>query len=234
MNPSATVFIVDDDPGILSSLEWLLESVRLSVETYDSAQRFLEACTPDRPGCLLLDLRMPGLGGLELQATLHDRGFTLPVIFVTGHGDVPAAVRALKAGAFDFFEKPFNDHDLLARIQDALAHDREARASRELKTTVQHRVRALTPRQRGILDLVVAGATSKDIARELGLSLSTVEGHRIKILKKMQASGLADLVRMITSSGLGPAPETGTGTGGKVEEPPPGGKTAVVLARRAR
>ena len=229
MNSRPTVFIVDDDPGILSSLKWLLESVRLSVETFDSAQRFLEACTPDRAGCLLLDLRMPGLGGLELQATLRERGYALPVIFVTGHGDVPAAVRALKAGAFDFFEKPFNDHDLLARIQDALAHDRESRAGQELRTSVQDRVRALTPRQRGILDLVVAGATSKDIARELGLSLSTVEGHRIKILKRMNANGLADLVRMITSSGIGPSPAPS----GSVEEPPPLAERAAVLARRA-
>jgi FixJ family two-component response regulator len=228
MNTDPTVFVVDDDPGILSSLRWLLESVRLAVETYDSAQRFLDACTPDRPGCLLLDLRMPGLGGLELQALLRERGYTLPVMFVTGHGDVPAAVQALKAGAFDFFEKPFNDHELLARIQVALAYDRDTRAGLELRTSVEERVRALTPRQRGILDLVVAGATSKDIARELGLSLSTVEGHRIKILKRMNAAGLADLVRMIASSGIGPsrAPR------GKTEEPPSLPPQPALVARR--
>jgi FixJ family two-component response regulator len=205
MNPEPTVFVVDDDPGILRSLQWLLESVKLPVETYDAAQSFLEACSPDRPGCMLLDLRMPGLGGLELQALLRERGYRLPVIFVTGHGDVPAAVRALKAGAFDFFEKPFNDHELLERIRHALVHDRDARAGLELRSSVEERVRALTARQREILDLVVAGATSKDIARELGLSLSTIEGHRIKILKRMNATGLADLVRMITSSGIGPS-----------------------------
>jgi len=228
MNPEPTVFVVDDDPGILSSLRWLLESVRLPVETYDSARRFLETCAPDRPGCLLLDLRMPGLGGLELQSLLRERGYRLPVIFVTGHGDVPAAVRALKAGAFDFFEKPFNDHELLARIQDALAHDRDTRAGLELKTSVEERVRVLTPRQRGILDLVVAGATSKDIARELGLSLSTVEGHRIKILKRMNATGLADLVRMITSSGIGPSKPAR----GKTEEPPPAAEPKLLAVRR--
>ncbi len=231
MNPDPTVFVVDDDPGILKSLRWLLESVRMGVETYDSAQAFLEACTPDRPGCLLLDLRMPGLGGLELQALLRERGYRLPVIFVTGHGDVPAAVRALKAGAYDFFEKPFNDHELLERIHDALAHDRDARAGLEAKTSVEERVRGLTPRQRGILDLVVAGATSKDIARELGLSLSTVEGHRIKILKRMNANGLADLVRMITSSGIGPSKPPRRAT----EEPPspPPAPSQPALAARA-
>jgi two-component system response regulator FixJ len=202
MSSRSTVFVVDDDPGILGSLTWLLTSVRLQVETYDSAQRFLGVVDPDRPGCLLLDLRMPGMGGLELQQTLTARGITLPVIFVTGHGDVTGAVRALKAGAFDFFEKPFNDHDLLARIHEAIAHDREVRAERALKESVRARVDTLTRRQKDILDLVVSGETSRDIAQRLGLSPSTIEGHRIKILKRMGASGLVDLVRMIASAGI--------------------------------
>jgi two-component system response regulator FixJ len=204
MSSRSTVFVVDDDPGILSSLTWLLESVRLEVETYDSAQRFLDTCDRERPGCVILDLRMPGMGGFELQQTLTARGIPLPVIFVTGHGDVPGAVRALKSGAFDFFEKPFNDHELLERVQEALAFDADARADRARKALVQEHVASLTPRQRGILDLVVSGATSKDIAQRLGLSLSTVEGHRIKILQGMRANGLADLVRMITSAGIEP------------------------------
>ncbi len=216
MSSSSTIFVVDDDPGILNSLAWLLGSVRLEVETYDSGQRFLQALDRDRPGCLLLDLRMPGMGGLEVQQTLTARGITMPVIFVTGHGDVPGAVRALKAGAFDFFEKPFNDHDLLARIHEALAHDEEVRAERTLKASVLERVESLTSRQKGILDLVVAGATSKDIALRIGLSPSTIEGHRIKILKTMKATGLADLVRMITSAGIGPAAPASP----PVEEPP--------------
>jgi FixJ family two-component response regulator len=210
MSASSTIFVVDDDPGILSSIAWLLESARLHVETFDSGQKLLAALGRDRPGCLLLDLRMPGMSGLEVQQALAARGITMPVIFVTGHGDVPAAVRALKAGAFDFFEKPFNDQALLTRIQAALALDRELRAERELKSSVRERVDSLTARQRGILDLVVAGATSRDIAQQLGLSPSTVEGHRIKILKRMQANGLADLVRMTTSLGVAPA-----------ENPPP-------------
>jgi FixJ family two-component response regulator len=210
MSSRSTVFVVDDDPGILNSLTWLLESVRLQVETYDSAQRFLDAYDPEQPGCLLLDLRMPGMGGFELQQLLAARGIPLPVIFVTGHGDVPGAVRALKLGAFDFFEKPFNDHELLGRVHEALAFDADSRAERTRKALVQDRVASLTPRQRGILDLVVSGATSKDIAQRLGLSLSTVEGHRIKILQRMHAKGVADLVRMITSAGIEPKAPAGS------------------------
>jgi two-component system response regulator FixJ len=200
----STVFIVDDDPGVRKSLTWLLESVRLQVETYESAQSFLEACTPERPGCLLLDLRMPGMGGLELQQALSAQGIPLPVIFVTGHGDVPAAVRAFKAGAFDFLEKPFSDHELLERIHEAIALDTDARAVRAQKAAVREQVESLTPRQRDILDLVVSGATSKDIAQHLGLSLSTVEGHRIRILRRMGAEGVADLVRVVTRAEIGP------------------------------
>lgn len=214
MSARSTVFVVDDDPGILSSIAWLLGSARLHVETYDSGAKLLKALDRDRPGCLLLDLRMPAMTGLEVQQALAARGIELPVIFVTGHGDVPAAVRALKAGAFDFFEKPFNDQDLLTRILEALALDREIRAERQRKSSVRERVESLTERQRGILELVVSGATSRDIAQQLGLSTSTIEGHRIKILKRMRATGLVDLVRMTASLGIAPAAPP-------AESPPP-------------
>ena len=199
-NPAAmsepTVFIVDDDQAVARSLRWLIETVRLRVETYGSAQSFIDGHDPARPGCLVLDVRMPGMSGLELQERLAAQRIHIPIIFITGHGDVQMAVRAVQAGAFDFVEKPFNDQDLLDRIQRAIARDAERR-DRDLQ---QARLRALfaslTPRESEVLELVVEGLSNKAVANTLGLSAKTVEVHRAKVMEKMHARSLSDLVKM--------------------------------------
>ena len=191
-----TVFIVDDDQAVARSLRWLIETVRLRVETYGSAQSFIDGYDPARPGCLVLDVRMPGMSGLELQERLAAQRIHIPIIFITGHGDVQMAVRAVQAGAFDFVEKPFNDQDLLDRIQRAITRDAEWR-DRDLQ---QARLRALfatlTPREAEVLDLVVEGLSNKAVANALGLSAKTVEVHRAKVMEKMHARSLSDLVKM--------------------------------------
>jgi len=191
-----TVFIVDDDQAVARSLRWLIETVRLRVETYGSAQSFIDGYDPARPGCLVLDVRMPGMSGLELQERLAAQRIRIPIIFITGHGDVQMAVRAVQAGAFDFVEKPFNDQDLLDRIQRAITRDAEWR-DRDLQ---QARLRALfatlTPRESEVLDLVVEGLSNKAVANALGLSAKTVEVHRAKVMEKMHARSLSDLVKM--------------------------------------
>ncbi len=191
-----TVFIVDDDQAVARSLRWLIETVRLRVETYGSAQSFIDGYDPARPGCLVLDVRMPGMSGLELQERLAAQRIRIPIIFITGHGDVQMAVRAVQAGAFDFVEKPFNDQDLLDRIQRAITRDAEWR-DRDLQ---QARLRALfatlTPREAEVLDLVVEGLSNKAVANALGLSAKTVEVHRAKVMEKMHARSLSDLVKM--------------------------------------
>lgn len=202
MSATPTVFVVDDDPSVRDSLTWLLESVRLRVQTFASGQDFLDALEPDHAGCLVLDLRMPGLGGLEVHERLVARGVTMPVIVLTGFGDVPVAVRALKSGAFDFLEKTISQHQLLERIQAALHKDAQDRRERGERGEIRKRLESLTPRQHDILALVVAGETSRSIASRLGLSLSTVEGHRAGILRSMQASGVADVVRMVALAGV--------------------------------
>ena len=191
-----TVFIVDDDQAVARSLRWLIETVRLRVETYGSAQSFIDGYDPARPGCLVLDVRMPGMSGLELQERLAAQRIRIPIIFITGHGDVQMAVRAVQAGAFDFVEKPFNDQDLLDRIQRAITRDAEWR-DRDLQ---QARLRALfatlTPRETEVLELVVEGLSNKAVANALGLSAKTVEVHRAKVMEKMHARSLSDLVKM--------------------------------------
>jgi two-component system response regulator FixJ len=191
-----TVFIVDDDQAVARSLRWLIESVRLRVETFCSAQAFIDGYDAAKPGCLVLDVRMPGMSGLELQERLAAQRIHIPIIFITGHGDVQMAVRAVQAGAFDFVEKPFNDQDLLDRIQRAITRDAEWR-DRDLQ---QARLRALfatlTPRETEVLDLVVEGLSNKAVANALGLSAKTVEVHRAKVMEKMHARSLSDLVKM--------------------------------------
>lgn len=199
MSSSPTAFVVDDDPGVRKSLTWLLESVQVRVETFASGKDFLEALDPERAGCVVLDLRMPGWSGLDVYEKLTARGVTLPVIILTGFGDVPVAVRALKSGVFDFLEKTVSQHQLLERIQAAMAKDVQDRRERVERDSIRRRLESLTSRQREILSLVASGETSKDIAARLVLSLSTVEGHRASILKKLQASGVADLVRMVAA-----------------------------------
>jgi two-component system, LuxR family, response regulator FixJ len=195
--PEPTVFIVDDDQAMRKSLHWLIESVGLSVETYPSAHRFLESYRPGRPGCLVLDMRMPGISGLELQEKLAQQQINLPVIIITGHGDVPMAVRAMKAGAVDFIEKPFNDQLLLDRIQHALEQDAEHRSTQAQREEVAARLTMLTPREREVMEMVVAGKPNKVVAAQLGVSAKTVEAHRARVMEKMQAKSLADLIRMV-------------------------------------
>ena len=196
VEPAATVFVVDDDDGVRSALALLLKSMSQPAVTYASAAEFLAGYDPDRPGCALLDVRMPGMSGLELQDELNRRGVVLPVIFITGHGDVPMAVEAMQRGAFDFLQKPFRDDDLAERIRRALAHDRELRAAIGEKSQIRLRLERLTPRERQVLELVAAGKPNKVMAAELGVSQRTVEIHRAHVMKKMGASSLAQLVRM--------------------------------------
>ena len=191
-----TVFIVDDDQAVARSLRWLIESVRLKVETFASAQAFLDGYDAAKPGCLVLDVRMPGMSGIELQERLTAQRIRVPIIFITGHGDVQMAVRAVQAGAFDFIEKPFNDQDLLDRMQRAISFDAERRERDSLRAQLSALVASLTPREREVMDLVVAGMSNKAVANSLGLSAKTVEVHRAKVMEKMNARSVSDLVRM--------------------------------------
>lgn len=191
-----TVFIVDDDPAIRFAMQALMDSVNVRHEIFPTGDAFLESIDDHRPGCLVLDIRMPGLGGLELQEELLKRGNTLPIIFITGHGDVPMAVEAMQKGAVDFIQKPFRDQDLLDRIREALKADHERRAEQEKHAEVEHRLERLTNREREVFDLVVTGKPNKVIAYELGVSQRTVEIHRARVMEKMQARSLADLVKM--------------------------------------
>jgi RNA polymerase sigma factor (sigma-70 family) len=194
---SPTVFVVDDDPGVGDAIRLLLRSVGLQSETFLSAKDFLNSYEPERPGCLVLDVRMPGMSGLELQAHLREMGSTLPIIFVTAHGDVPMAVDAVKAGALDFVQKPFRDQELLDKIQDALEVDARARADREDLDEITSRIDSLTPRETEVMDLVVAGKPNKNIARALGISQRTVEIHRSRVMEKMQVRSVSKLVQLV-------------------------------------
>ncbi|MDX1515948.1 MAG: response regulator transcription factor [Woeseiaceae bacterium] len=191
-----TVFVVDDDPNIRSAMRALFDSVGQPCQVFPSAAEFLDSDGVSRPGCLVLDIRMPGLGGLELQQELIERGSDIPVIFITGHGDVPMAVEAMRKGAIDFIQKPFRDQDLLDRVGEALKTDRERRAAQQQRSTVADRSGQLTKREHEVFDLVVTGKPNKVIAYELGVSQRTVEIHRARVMDKMQARSLADLVRM--------------------------------------
>ncbi|HXJ32568.1 MAG TPA: response regulator [Candidatus Eisenbacteria bacterium] len=198
MRPAAqpVVFVVDDDPAMRDSLRWLIESTGVRVETYPDAQTFLDAVRSDMPGCLVLDVRMPGMSGLDLQSELARRGIGLPTIVVTGHAEVPMAVRAVKAGALDFIEKPFSDQLLLDRVRQGIEMDRHEREARERRGEAVRRLGLLTQREREVLDLVVAGKPNKEIAVVLRLSPKTVEVHRAHVMEKMQASSVAELVRL--------------------------------------
>ncbi len=191
-----TVFIVDDDQAVARSLRWLIESVRLKVETFASAQAFLDGYDAAKPGCLVLDVRMPGMSGIELQERLTAQRIRVPIIFITGHGDVQMAVRAVQAGAFDFIEKPFNDQDLLDRMQRAISFDSERRERDTQRAQLGALFTSLTPREREVMDLVVEGMSNKAVANTLGLSAKTVEVHRAKVMEKMNARSVSDLVRM--------------------------------------
>lgn len=195
------MFVVDDDAAVRDALKFLLRSVGRPVETYASAQDFLDAHTENLPGCLVLDIRMPGMSGLELQEKLIERRSILPIIFITGHGDVPMAVEAMQAGAMDFIQKPFRDQDLLDRINQALEKDAAMRQSIKSLNSIRECLASLTPREREVMDLVVQGKANKVIAGDLDLSQRTVEIHRARVMEKMSASSLAHLVRMVIEVG---------------------------------
>ncbi|HEX5127646.1 MAG TPA: response regulator transcription factor [Rhodocyclaceae bacterium] len=194
------VHIIDDDEALRDSLVWLLESTGLKVASYPSAEAFLQSWTLSFTGCLVLDIRMPGMSGLELHEKLNAMHSTLPVIFITGHGDVPMAVTALKKGAFDFIEKPFHDHDMLNLIEQCLGKERAQREQRRQGADAQRRIEHLTPREREVLHLIVAGRLNKQIADELGISIKTVEVHRARVMEKMGANSLAELVQHVLMS----------------------------------
>jgi FixJ family two-component response regulator len=193
----STVFVVDDDEAVRDSLGMLMRSIGLPAEGYVSAVEFLEAYDPDRPGCLVLDVRMPGLSGIDLQERLAAMHSILPVIFVTAHGDVPMAVHAMQAGAVDFMQKPFNEQALLDRVQQAIQQDRKNREVMRRAEEVRARVESLTPREHEVMELVAEGKANKVIAIDLGVSERTVEIHRARVMQKMQAESLPHLVRMV-------------------------------------
>lgn len=199
MNDTATVYVVDDDDQVRKSLRWLIEPLGLRVIACPDAYQFLDQYDPGTLGCLVLDVRMPMMSGLELQALLSKRGIGLPIIFISGHADVPMSVRAMKAGAFDFLEKPFNGQALLDSIQRAVAEDRLRREEREAESEVRTRLEMLSERERQVMNLILAGQTNKRIADQLGITVRTVEAHRARIMDKMHADSMMLLARMFAS-----------------------------------
>lgn len=195
------VYVVDDDQGMLDSTVWLLESVGLQALPFTSGQAFLDACEGDLPACVLLDVRMPGMGGLSVQEALRGRGIELPVIFVSGHADVPIVVRAFKAGACDFIEKPYNDQLLLDSVQAALEHAGLAREGDQALALVQARIDGLTPRERDVFVPLAQGLNNREIAEQLGISVKTVDLYRGRVMKRLQAGSLAELVGMAIACG---------------------------------
>lgn len=195
-NPDQIVFVIDDDPSMRTAIKELIEAVGLNCQTFTSGQELLEAKLPDVPGCLILDVRLPGLSGLHLQRELAERGNHIPIIFITGHGDIPMSVQAMKAGAVEFLTKPFRDQDLLDAIEQATERDRLTRQQRLETVELSARHESLTPREREVMQLVVTGLLNKQIAVQLGISEKTVNVHRAQVMQKMKADSLADLVRM--------------------------------------
>jgi two-component system, LuxR family, response regulator FixJ len=201
------VMVVDDDSGVRNAMRILLKSVGLESAQYSSAQEFLASYQPSQPGCLVLDIRMPGMSGLELQQQLNLRGAVIPVIFISGHGDIPMAVEAMQHGAFDFLQKPFRDQDLLDRIQRALVKDAELRTALGEHVRIRARLETLTAREREVLELMAKGKQNKAIAQDLGVSPRTIEIHRARVMEKMSVQSVAELVRMMLDLAHGsPAP----------------------------
>jgi FixJ family two-component response regulator len=203
--PQPVVFIVDDDASVRAAVEDLLRSVGLAVRAYGSTQEFLQSKLPDVPGCLVLDVRMPGQSGLEFQRTLTTTGIHLPIIFISGHGDIPMSVRAIKSGAIEFLTKPLHEQELLDAIQSGIERDRARRESAKALTELQTRFDSLTAREREVLELVITGQLNKQIAAQLELSEATVKVHRSQIMHKMRARSLVELVRMADTLGVSKA-----------------------------
>jgi FixJ family two-component response regulator len=203
-----TIFVIDDDASIRRALDSLLKSVGFAVELFASPQEFLQSERPDRPGCIVLDVRFPGRSGLDMQRDLANAAIQLPIIFITGYGDVPMSVRAMKAGAVEFLTKPFRDQDLLDAVGAALEGDRTRRAGEMRLAELRARSDTLTARERQVMSLVVAGRLNKQIAGELGVSEMTVKMHRRQVMRKMQAAGVAQLVRLADQLGIVAAPKS--------------------------
>jgi RNA polymerase sigma factor (sigma-70 family) len=197
MSLEPTVFVVDDDHAVRDSIRMLLKMVNLNTKAFPTADEFLEYYEPAMPGCLVLDIRMPGISGLVLQEQFYKKGIQIPIIFITAHGNVATSVRAMKLKAFDFLEKPFNDQDLIDRVEAALKKDAENRIEQQDREKIQNRLNSLTEREMEILRMVIAGMPNKVTASELNISQKTVEYHRKRIMEKMEAESLASLVRMI-------------------------------------
>ena len=192
-----TVFIVDDDEAVRGALRLLMKSVGHEAKTFDSGDEFLASCSSGVSGCLILDIRMPGMSGLELQEKLQQQGVNIPIIFITGHGDVPMAVQAMKHGAMEFLQKPFREQDLVDLVNQALEKNENSHKLALQRTEIEPRIAKLTPRERQIMDMIVQGKASKVIAIDLGVSQRTVDTHRTRIMRKMQARSLAELVQMV-------------------------------------
>jgi RNA polymerase sigma factor (sigma-70 family) len=202
MHTEPTVFIVDDDQAMRHSLEWLIESAGLKVKSFGSAEAFLRAYYPGQAGCLLLDVRMPGMSGLELQAYLAREEIRIPVIIITGHGDVGMAVKAMRSGALDFIEKPFNDEALINSLRLALEADKRRRVDRQQRAEIARRLAELTPREHEVMEMVTDGRSNREIAAAMGVSTKTVEAHRARVMDKMRAESLAELVRLCLTAGI--------------------------------
>ena len=197
MTTASIVFVVDDDPSVRSSLKFLLSTVGLQVESFGSADTFLHRKPPDAPSCLVLDVRLPGLSGLDFQRELAAKNIRIPIVFLTGHGDIPMSVRAMKAGAVEFLTKPFRDQDLLDAVRIALERDNRRREQEKEVTDIQRRFDSLTVREQQVISLLVSGMLNKQIASQLGTAESTVKVQRSRAMEKMHAESLVDLVRMI-------------------------------------
>jgi FixJ family two-component response regulator len=202
MTEQPVVVVIDDDPSVRKAVDRLLRSVDLRVELFESAQEFLQSKPPDAPSCIVLDVRLPGQSGLNLQRNLTAANIHIPIIFITAHGDIPMSVRAMKAGAVEFLAKPFHDQDLLDAIEAALERDRARRAHEKLIGDLRERFATLTERERQVMRLVVAGRLNKQIAAELGISEMTAKIHRGQVFRKMRAASLPDLVRMADKPGI--------------------------------
>ena len=204
--PDPTVFLVDDDPSVLKALRRLLDASGLKVAAFDSAQAFLDAYDPDADGCVVLDVRMPGIGGFELQDILAERGCSLPIVFLTGHGDISMSVMAMKHGAVDFLTKPVNGEQLLSTIREAFEKCRRVRQERMARTSIEDRLRTLTPREREVLEHLIGGKLNKQVAFDLHTVEKTVKVHRSRIMQKMGVRSLAEVVRLCEQVGIRPAP----------------------------